>query len=210
MLAPPGGGKGTIAAEITKEFGLAHISTGDLLREEIAKESDIGKKTKAIIEKGDMVPDDIVLEMIKSKVNSEECKKGFILDGFPRNQEQAKMLQENNIKIDIVLEIKVKDERVISRLSSRRICKNCKSVFNTITNPPTKEGICDKCQGELYQRDDDTEEAVKHRLDIYYENTAPLISYYTKKGILKQINGDFDTIPPVADQAINILKELSQ
>lgn len=224
MLAPPGGGKGTIANELVKEFGFIHISTGDLLREEIAKGTDIGNKTKDMIQKGELVSDDIVIQLIKNKINNEaETGKsrteedeegsgfkcfGHIFDGFPRNIEQADMLEKNGIIINLVLEIKVKDERVISRLSSRRICKKCNAVFNLVTNPPKTEGVCDNCGGELYQRKDDTESAIRHRLEIYYNSTAQLKSYYEKKGILKEINGDYDTIPPVADQAVNIIREM--
>ncbi len=207
MLAPPGGGKGTVAEKIVKEFGYPQISTGDLLRDEIKRKTEIGKKTEKMIQEGKLVPDDIVLNMIRARTSEKDCKKGFILDGFPRNIAQAKMLEENNISPDLVIQIKVKDERVIKRISGRRLCRDCGEIFNIFFKKPKKEGVCDKCGSETYQRADDNEESVKKRLDIYRESTAPLVEYYKKKGVLKEISGDYDTIPPVVEQAFKVIRE---
>jgi adenylate kinase len=197
FLGPQGSGKGTQAEVISEKLGLCHVSTGDLLRSATGK-------LKELIEsytlKGQLAPADIVIKIIKEKLSKEECQKGFILDGFPRNIEQAKELDKIT-KIDKAVEIWISDEEAVKRLSSRLNCRKCGSVFNLITNPPKKKGICDKCQGELFVREDDKPEAIRKRLEIYHKETEPLLKHYP----FVKINGK-QLIQKVTE---NILKSLN-
>ncbi|MEM5871833.1 MAG: adenylate kinase [Candidatus Aenigmatarchaeota archaeon] len=196
FLGAPGVGKGTYASRISKELGIAHISTGDLLREEVKNETQLGKKAKVYMEKGELVPDELVNKILKERLKKKDCEKGFILDGYPRTIEQAKEL-EKITKIDLVLNITLKKEILIKKISARRICKNCGKIYNIadinedgIRMPPIlpkKEGICDDCGGELYQRPDDDPKVIEERLKVYEKQTKPLIDYYKKKGLLKEV-----------------------
>ncbi len=194
LLGAPGAGKGTQAAIITKKYGLVHISTGEILRARIKDGSPVGEKAKAYVESGQLVPDEIVIEMVKDRIAQPDCEKGFILDGFPRNYDQAVALDEClealGKKIDIALNFDVSEETIIERLTGRRVCKNCGATYHIKNMPPKVEGICDKCGGELIQRKDDTEETIKNRLKVYRETAAPLIDYYNKKGILVTLQAD--------------------
>ncbi len=192
FLGPPGVGKGTIAKEIVKEKGIPQISTGDLLREAVKQGSELGKKTKAYMDSGKLVPDNLVINLLKNRIAKDDCKKGFILDGFPRTVPQAEAL-EKEVKINRVLNFKALDKTIIQRLSGRRTCKSCNAIYHLTNIPPKVEGICDKCGGDLFQRDDDKPKAIKKRLEIYQQQTAPLIDYYNKKGNL----ADIDTEQPI-------------
>lgn len=194
LLGPPGAGKGTQAAGISQEFGIPHISTGDIFRKNIKEGTELGIKAQEYINKGLLVPDELVVEIVKDRLTEDDCKNGFLLDGFPRTTVQADSLDielnKMRIELDKVVNINVDKESLIQRAVGRRICKDCGDTYHTIFNPPKKEGICDKCNGELYQRKDDTEETVTRRIEVYLEQTKPLIDYYKNKDILANIDGE--------------------
>ncbi|RLE94571.1 MAG: adenylate kinase [Thermoprotei archaeon] len=204
LLGPPGIGKGSYAKELSKRLGIPHISTGDIFREEIKKETELGKKVKEYVEKGELVPDEIVIEVVRNRLSQPDCQKGFILDGFPRTLNQAKALDEIT-KIDIVFNFEAPIEVIIDRVSGRRICKKCGAIYHIKYNPPKKDGICDICEGELYQREDDKPEIVKHRLEVYNKQFKPIVEYYKEKGILVTVNAA-RKINKVVDECIAILK----
>lgn len=193
LLGAPGAGKGTQAKKLIEKYGIPQISTGDLLRAAVAAGTPLGKEAKSYMDKGELVPDSVVLGMVEERLKQDDCKKGYILDGFPRNTAQAealdKMLVSLNMPLDAALSVDVPFEDLMKRLTGRRTCKSCGQMYNVYFSPPKKEGICDKCGGELFQRDDDKEETIKRRLDVYDTQTAPLIDYYKKKGILKSVIG---------------------
>lgn len=193
FLGPPGAGKGTIAQILSENTGLVHISTGDIFRNEIKNETELGKKAKHYVTTGGLVPDDLVAEMVGSRLAKDDCADGFILDGFPRTLPQAELFKEAlnkiNKKLDLVVYFEAGEELLLQRLTARIICKQCGGNFNKIFSPPKKEGICDLCQGELYQRADDSLETAKDRLKVYNEQTAPLIDYYKKAALLVSIDG---------------------
>ena len=188
MLGAPASGKGSVAEIISEEFNIPAISSGDIFRKHITEGTEIGKRLNEYVTKGELVPDSIVIEMLKERLAEDDAKNGAILDGFIRTIPQAeafdKMLKETGNKIDIVVNLEVPDEEILQRVTNRRICKNCKAVYNTVLSPSKVEGICDKCGGELYQRDDDTLEKASNRLKVYYKETAPLTEYYQKTGVL--------------------------
>jgi len=189
IIGAQGSGKGTHSDILSQKLGIPHISTGDIFREEVKKKTELGKKVEKIMNEGKLVPDKIVNEVLKKRLSQPDAKKGFILDGYPRNLEQAKNL-DKIAKIDHVLYLEISDEKAIERISNRRQCKNCNAIYNLITLPPKKPGICDKCGGPLYQRDDDKEENVKQRLKLFHEVTEPVIDYYKKKGIIDIVNSE--------------------
>lgn len=193
LLGAPGAGKGTQAKMLIEKYRIPQISTGDILRKAVADGTPLGKEAKAIMERGELVPDKIVLGLVEERLKQDDCKNGFILDGFPRNTAQAealdKLLNDLNMPLDSALSVDVPKEDLMKRLTGRRTCKNCQQMYNIYYSPPKKEGVCDKCGGELFQRDDDKEETIKKRLDVYEAQTAPLIDYYKKKGILKTVEG---------------------
>jgi adenylate kinase len=188
LLGPPGIGKGTVAEKLSKKLQIPHIATGDMLRENIAQKTELGLKVKSYMEKGLLVPDEDVIEMVKVSLQKEDCTKGFVLDGFPRTINQAEHTSEV-IKIDKVVNMQASDEILIERISRRRVCSKCGSNYHLDFIKPKKEGVCDKCSGSLYQRKDDKPEAVKERLKVYKERTKPLINYYKEKGILVDVDG---------------------
>lgn len=188
LLGPPGAGKGTQAKVLTKELDILHISTGDILRKAIEEKTPLGLKAKEYMHKGHLVPDDLIINLIRERIKREDCKKGFLLDGFPRTIPQAQALEEIS-NVDKVIKLKIANKVAIERLSGRRTCKDCGAMYHVIYIPPRKEGICDRCGGELIIRDDDREEAVLKRLEVYREETRPLIEYYKKKGLLAIIDG---------------------
>ena len=193
MLGAPGAGKGTHAKKITEKYGIPAISTGDIFRENIKNGTELGKKAKEYMDAGNLVPDELVCDLVVDRLKQDDCKEGYILDGFPRTIPQAEALTaalaKDNDAIDYALEIFLEDQAIIDRMSGRRVCKSCGATFHVVNIPPKKEGICDECEGELITRDDDVPETVKKRLNVYHEQTAPLIDYYKKQGILKVIDG---------------------
>lgn len=193
MLGAPGAGKGTHAKKITEKFGIPAISTGDIFRENIKNGTELGKKAKEYMDAGNLVPDELVCDLVVDRLKQDDCKKGYILDGFPRTIPQAEALTaalaKNDDAIDYALEIFIEDQAIIDRMSGRRVCKSCGATYHVVNIPPKTEGVCDECDGELIVRDDDAPETVKKRLDVYHEQTAPLIDYYKKQGILKVIDG---------------------
>ncbi len=196
LLGAPGAGKGTQAKMISEKYGIPQISTGDMLREAVAKGTELGKKAKEYMDRGELVPDEVVIGIVRERLQQPDCSKGFILDGFPRTIAQAealdKMLDELGMKIDAVINIAVPEEEVVKRIVNRRTCRKCGAVYHLIYNPPKEDNKCDKCGGELYQRDDDKEETVRERYRVYKENTEPLIDYYRKKGVLYDVDGTKD------------------
>jgi len=209
FLGPPGAGKGTQAKILIERYGIPQISTGDMLREHRAKGTELGKKAQEYMDKGQLVPDEIILGMVKERLSQPDCQKGFILDGFPRTVVQAealdKLLSEMGKKLDFALALIVPDDLLVERLTGRRTCKNCGMMYHIKYKPPKVEGKCDVCGGELYQRPDDNEETVRNRLKVYHEQTAPLIEYYKNKGILREIDGS-KSIEEITQQIISILE----
>jgi len=208
LLGPPGAGKGTQAKKIAETYSLPHISTGDILRENINNDTKLGLNAKSFMSRGELVPDNLLIMIIKERLSRNDCLKGFLLDGYPRTIPQADALQmiltESNNKIDAVLNIEVDDEELIQRLSGRRMF-SCGTSYHVIFNVPEKEGICNSCKGKLYQRDDDKAEAIRNRLAVYKKQTQPLIEYYQKKGILQNINGAKD-ISGIYEDIMRILE----
>lgn len=193
LLGAPGAGKGTQAKKLIEKFQIPQISTGDILRKAVADGTPLGKEAKAVMDRGELVPDSIVLGLVEERLKQDDCKKGFILDGFPRNTSQAKSLDELlakiNMPITAAVSVDVPFDDLMKRLTGRRTCKKCGQMYNIYFTPPKKEGVCDKCGGELYQRDDDKEATIKKRLEVYEAQTAPLAGYYKDKGLLKSIAG---------------------
>jgi adenylate kinase len=209
FLGPPGAGKGTQAKILIERYGIPQVSTGDMLREHRAKGTELGKKAQEYMDKGQLVPDEVILGMVKERLSQPDCQKGFILDGFPRTVAQAealdKLLSEMGKKLDFALALIVPDDLLVERLTGRRTCKNCGMMYHIKYKPPKVEGKCDVCGGELYQRPDDNEETVRNRLKVYHEQTAPLIEYYKNKGILRDIDGS-KSIEEITQQIISILE----
>ena len=191
FLGPPGAGKGTIAAKIKEAYGIAHISTGDILRENVKRGTPLGKLAERYMQAGDLVPDDIIVEMVENRLQEPDCSKGFILDGFPRTLPQAealdRILEKLKAKLDAVILLEVDDETIVKRLSGRRVCPKCGAIYNVSFNPPKADSLCDHCGERVMQRNDDKEEVVRQRLAVYRERTAPLIDYYLRKEILKKV-----------------------
>lgn len=215
LLGPPGAGKGTQAVMLSESLQFLHLSTGDILRENVKSGTEIGKKARSFMEKGELVPDDMVIEMMLEKIDGERPKgvpsktegqgrtiksvntdKGFILDGFPRTVYQAKKMDAQLDRLDLAIELviyfKTSIETVVFRLTGRRLCKECGANYHIVNMPPRKQGVCDKCNGGLYQRRDDNEETIKKRLEVFNSQTRELIDYYNEKGILKEVSGDLD------------------
>ncbi len=204
FLGPPGSGKGTIASKITKELKIPHISTGDLFRAAIKAENDLGLKIKSIIEAGDLVPDEVTIEVVKRRLEDSDTAEGYILDGFPRTPAQAEALGKFS-KVDKVIDLSLNDEELIKRLSGRRVCKSCGNSFHVEFVPPKKDGVCDDCGGELYTRKDDQIDSIKNRLEVYYSQTEPLKLYYKELNVLCPV----DAAPAptiVLGKVIEILK----
>ena len=193
LLGPPGSGKGTQAKLIEERYGIPQISTGDMLRKAVGDKTELGIRAKHYMDSGALVPDELVIMITEERLKAEDCRDGFILDGFPRTVPQAEALDEvlnkMNEKIDNALNIEVKEDDIIRRMSGRRICRNCGASYHIIFNPPNEENICDLCGKELYQRDDDREETVRNRLKVYKDQTEPLTNYYREMGVLSSIDG---------------------
>ncbi len=208
LVGPPGAGKGTQAQFIASHLSIPKISTGDIFRVNVSQGTELGREAKAYMDRGDLVPDSITIAMVRDRLAEGDTRDGFLLDGFPRTLTQAKALDETlddiGRKLDVVLELVVDDDEVVRRLSGRRTCRVCGRVWHLDFDPPTRDGICDQCGGELFQRDDDREETVRHRLDVYAEQTAPLIDFYADKSILVGLDAT-GPVEDVTDRAINAL-----
>ena len=192
FLGPPGAGKGTLAAQVAEEYGIPQISTGDIFRENIKNQTELGKKVKAILDSGGLVSDDVVLEIVEDRLKKDDCKNGFILDGFPRTIPQAEAFEKLGIDVKVV-NFEVDNDLIIARLSNRRVCQNCKANYNVTFMPPKVEGKCDKCGGELFTREDDKLESITHRLEVYRKETEPLIEFYKKLGKITDIDSARDS-----------------
>ncbi len=206
IMGKPGAGKGTQASRLLEHFQLTHISTGDIYREEMAKDSEIGRLAKEYIGKGELVPDDITNDIVKQVLNKKDYPKGFMLDGFPRTKTQAialdKMMEDLGIKLTSVINVDVDDSVLLERMAGRRVCSNCGATYHIHFHPPVKECVCDLCGHPLIQREDDLEESVLNRLKIYNEKTKPLLDYYKKKGLLFIVNGE-----QAKDEVFNIITQ---
>ncbi len=189
LLGPPGAGKGTQAKLLASKKDLVHLSTGDILRDEVARDTKLGRAAKAYMDKGDLVPDSLIIDMIKGRL---DAGRGFIFDGFPRTVPQAEAL-ETIVTIDVAINIALSRQEVIRRLSSRRVCRQCGKIYNLVYEPPKVDGVCDECGGELFQRDDDKREVIENRYDVYMQSTAPLIDFYTERGLLIDVDGSLGT-----------------
>jgi adenylate kinase len=208
LLGPPGAGKGTQGQEISIRFGIPKISTGDILRESVALKTPLGLKAKSYMDRGALVPDEVVIGLVEERLKQADCQKGFILDGFPRTIPQAKSLDktisDSGKRIDAVINFDLAEEEIVKRLSGRRSCPNCKAVFHISLNPPRQSGICDQCQNGLIQREDDKEETVRKRFEEYREKTSPLLEYYRKATLLHSVAGN-GTISWVSKEIERIL-----
>ena len=211
LMGLPGAGKGTQASEIVKKFPIPHISTGDMFRKAIKDETDLGKEAKSYMDRGELVPDEVTVGIVKERISEDDAKKGFLLDGFPRTIEQAEAL--NNImseldrNIDAVINIEVPEEELMNRLTGRRICEKCGTTYHLVFNPPKVDGVCDIDGGKLYQRKDDNPETVSNRLSVNVKQSKPILEYYDEKGVLKNIDGAKD-IDEVTKDVIDILDHL--
>ena len=210
LFGPPGSGKGTQAKKLAEEYNIPHISTGDILRENLKNKTKLGLEAKSYMDRGELVPDAVLIGIIKDRLSRSDCASGFLLDGYPRTLPQADalstILDGLGMKLDVVLNIDVPDEELIKRLSGRRMC-TCGASYHIVCNPPKQEGICDLCGNKLYQRDDDKEEAIVNRLDVYKHQTQPLIDYYTKEGLMVTVKGT-GGISEVFDEICSVLDEL--
>ncbi|MGN0312669.1 MAG: adenylate kinase [Lachnospiraceae bacterium] len=210
MLGAPGAGKGSQAKVLSDKYGIPHISTGDIFRANIKEGTELGKKAKEYMDQGLLVPDELVCDLVVDRIKQDDCKKGFILDGFPRTIPQAKSLdaalEQINEAMDYAVDLEVDDEVIVERMGGRRACLECGATYHVVNMPPAKEGVCDRCGAKLVLRDDDQPETVKKRLSVYHEQTAPLIQYYKEKGILVQFDG---TLKPdeVFRQIVNKIGE---
>jgi adenylate kinase len=209
LLGPPGAGKGTQAALLSGALKVPHISTGDIFRSNIKRQTELGKMVSGILESGGLVPDDLTCKIVKDRLMKDDCHDGFILDGFPRTLPQAemfeKMLDENNQRIDAVINITADDAVIVKRMSGRRMC-SCGKVYHMVSHPPKKEGICDFCGSPLYIRDDDREETVISRLKTYHDQTSPLIGFYSRRGLIIEVDGD----KPIKDTYEEIMAALGR
>lgn len=208
MLGAPGAGKGTQAKKIAEKYNIPHISTGDIFRANIKEGTELGKKAKTFMDQGLLVPDEITIGMLMNRIEDNDCKDGYVLDGFPRTIAQADSLKEELAKkgtaIDFAINVDVPDEKIIKRMSGRRACLACGATYHIVNNPPAKEGVCDFCKAELVLRDDDKIETVKKRLDVYHEQTKPLIDYYKEVGVLAEVDGTQE-MEAVFQSIVNVL-----
>lgn len=203
LMGLPGAGKGTQADKVVVKYNIPHISTGDMFRAAIKEGTELGLKAKSFMDKGELVPDEVTIGIVRDRLSKDDCGRGFLLDGFPRTVAQAEaldsMLDGLGKKIDFVINIDVDQSILMDRLTGRRICKNCGATYHLVFNPPSQEGVCDRCGGELYQRADDNAETVQNRLDVNIQQTKPLLNFYEEKGYLRNINGQQDIDKVFAD-----------
>ncbi|MCI9271204.1 MAG: adenylate kinase [Dorea sp.] len=209
MLGAPGAGKGTQAKKIAGKYNIPHISTGDIFRANIKNGTELGKKAKTYMDQGLLVPDELVVDLVADRVNQEDCANGYVLDGFPRTIPQAealtKALKELGQKMDYAIDVDVPDANIVNRMSGRRACVGCGATYHMVYAPTKQEGVCDSCGGELILRDDDKPDTVQKRLNVYHEQTQPLIDYYTREGILRKVDGTID-IEEVFGQIVKLLE----
>lgn len=205
LLGPPGSGKGTQAQLLVEAFNIPQISTGDILRAAVAAQTELGKQAKSYMNKGELVPDALVVRIVEERLKEPDCARGFILDGFPRTVAQAEALDKLPCTINAALNVVVDNAELIKRLTGRRTCRTCGAMYHIYFGPPRQDGVCDKCNGELYQRDDDREETIQNRLTVYAEQTNPLIQWYQKKNILHTING-IGSVQEIFDRIVGALR----
>ena len=209
LVGPPGAGKGTQAQFIASHFSVPKISTGDIFRANVSEGTDLGIEAKKYMDAGDLVPDEVTIAMVKERLTHDDTMEGFLLDGFPRTVHQAEVLDKvlavQDATLTVVLELVVDDEEVVRRLSGRRTCRRCGHVWHQDFDPPSRDGICDRCGGELFQRDDDSEETIRHRLEVYADQTSPLIGYYGDRGLLRGVDAT-GPVEDVTERAINALR----
>jgi len=209
LVGPPGAGKGTQAQFIAAHASIPKISTGDIFRANVSQGTDLGLEAKKYMDAGDLVPDDVTVDMVRERLTEDDAIDGFLLDGFPRTLPQAEvldsMLAEMGTKLDVVLELVVDDDEVVRRLSGRRTCRGCGHVWHLDFDPPAREGVCDRCGGELFQRDDDKPDTVRHRIEVYADQTAPLIAYYAQRGLLVGLDAT-GPVEDVTERAIDALR----
>jgi len=189
MFGPPGAGKGTIAGALTEQWGIPHIATGDMLRAQVRQGTELGRRAQDYMDAGELVPDDLILEMVRRRLSEADARRGFILDGFPRTLAQADALDEMVGGVDAVIDLEVPEQELIRRLSGRRVCPQCRAIYQVDTMPPRKAGVCDRCGAQLVRRADDEPEAVRNRLAVYREQTAPVLAYYRERGLLRSTDG---------------------
>ena len=192
LLGPPGAGKGTQATGIEERYNIVHISTGDIFRKNVKEGTPLGKQAKAYMDKGELVPDELVIALVEDRLKQDDCANGYLLDGFPRTVFQAEAMEKLGIDVDKVVDIQVGRDVLITRATGRRVCKNCGETYHISFRPTQVEGVCDKCGGEVAHRADDQEETVARRIDVYLNETAPLVDYYEKKGNIVHVNGEQD------------------
>jgi len=204
LLGPPGCGKGTQAKRLTEKFQIPQISTGDILRSAVRDQKPLGVKAKEYMDRGDLVPDELVVQIVDERLKSTDCSNGFILDGYPRTVVQAAALEKAGVNIDAAISIVVSDDEIIKRLAGRRTCKKCSAMYHVEFEPPVNEGVCDSCHGELYQREDDSEKTVENRLKVYRAQTEPLIAWYEEKDRLRTVKGT-GTIDQIFNNIVEIL-----
>ncbi|WP_381553762.1 adenylate kinase [Streptomyces eurythermus] len=210
LVGPPGAGKGTQAVRLAEKLGIPHISTGDLFRANISRQTELGKLAKSYMDAGNLVPDEVTIAMAKDRMEQPDAEKGFLLDGFPRNVSQAealdRLLRDEQMTLDAVLDLEVPEEEVVKRIAGRRICRNDSShVFHVTYSPPKQEGVCDVCDGELYQRDDDSEDTVRKRLEVYHTQTEPIIDYYKAQELVVTISS-LGPVDEITQRALEALK----
>lgn len=209
LLGPPGAGKGTQAAQLVERYGIPQISTGDMLRSAVRAQSPMGLKAKEAMDAGALVTDEVVIGIVRERLQEADCDKGFILDGFPRTVPQADALKstlaELGKELDAVISLQVETDALVERLTGRRACRECGRGYHVRFDPPVKEGVCDACSGELFQRDDDQEETIRNRMNVYHQQTAPLENYYRQDGLLKAVDG-MAPIDAVQEQVVKILQ----
>ncbi|WP_055482792.1 adenylate kinase [Sphaerimonospora mesophila] len=212
LVGPPGAGKGTQAQFIASHLSIPKISTGDIFRANVSGGTPLGKLAKEYMDRGDLVPDEVTVAMVRDRLSEDDAQEGFLLDGFPRNVPQAevlkKMLAEFGTALDLVLELVVDDDEVVRRLAGRRTCRSCGKVWHELFDPPTQPGVCDACGGELFQRDDDREETIRHRLEVYQEQTAPLVAFYADEGILVGVDAT-GPVEEVTQRAMAVLRRFA-
>ncbi|MBF8267613.1 MAG: adenylate kinase [Dehalococcoidia bacterium] len=208
ILGPPGAGKGTQAKVVADSLGIAHIASGDLLRDHQERGTKLGSMARSYMQQGLLVPDDVIIGMIEERLHSSDAQRGYVLDGFPRTLEQAraldKTMEKEGQRIDLAVNIRVSEKELIRRLGGRLVCRRCQRPYHEVSSPPRKRGVCDECGGELYQREDDTSEAVRRRIQVYAKQTAPLIQYYYERGGLVEIDGE-GSIDEVRDSLLKTM-----